>query len=82
MAGDQNYSAALGREQFSTVLLGRVTTRTWSQTAPQVATVPKSSTHPGRFHTVQHLTAQPTQVLLITDDEAAAWAAATETEEG
>lgn len=57
-------------------------TRTWSQTAPQVATAPKSSTHPGRFHTVQHLTAYPTRVLLITDDEAAAWAAATETEEG
>jgi hypothetical protein len=64
------------------VLLGRVTTRTWSQAAPQVATVPKTSTHPGRFHTVQRSTAHPTQVLLMSETEAAAWAAATQTEEG
>ncbi|MDX3528204.1 hypothetical protein P1P75_17610 [Streptomyces sp. ID05-39B] len=82
LAGAQSYSAALGREQFSTVLLGRVTTRTWSQAAPQVATVPKSSTHPGRFHTVQGLTTHPTQALLLTDAEAAAWAVATQAEDG
>ncbi|OEJ21832.1 hypothetical protein AR457_41155 [Streptomyces agglomeratus] len=82
LAGAQSYSAALGREQFSTVLLGRVTTRTWNQAAPQVATVPKARTHPGRFHTVQRSTAHPTQVLLMTNDEAAAWAASTKTEEG
>lgn len=82
LAGAQSYSAALGREQFSTVLLGRVTTRTWSQAAPQVATVPKASTHPGRFHTVQRSTAHPTQVLLMSETEAAAWANATQTEEG
>ncbi|MEU9189440.1 DUF87 domain-containing protein [Streptomyces sp. NPDC048484] len=81
LAGAQSYSAALGREQFSTVLLGRVTTRTWSQAAPQVATVPKASTHPGRFHTVQGVTAHPTQVLLMTEAEAADWLTATETEE-
>ncbi|MFK4070440.1 hypothetical protein [Streptomyces sp. NPDC029674] len=75
LAGAQSYSAALGREQFSTVLLGRVTTRTWSQAAPQVATVPKTSTHPGRFHIVQGSTAHPTQVLLLSETEAAAWAA-------
>ncbi|WP_406390662.1 hypothetical protein [Streptomyces sp. NBC_00887] len=46
----QSYSAALGREQFSAVLLGRVDTRTWSQAAPQVATVPRAGTLPGRFH--------------------------------
>ncbi|WNI34379.1 hypothetical protein [Streptomyces sp. ITFR-6] len=82
LAGAQNYSAALGREQFSTVLLGRVATRTWSQAAPQVATVPKASTYPGRFHTVQRSTAHPTQVLLMSETEAAAWAAAPQTEEG
>ncbi|MFE9851445.1 hypothetical protein ACFYPN_22005 [Streptomyces sp. NPDC005576] len=73
LAGAQNYRPRLGREQFSTVLLGRVTTRTWSQAAPQVATVPKSSTRPGRFHNVQHSTAHPTQVLFMTDAEATAW---------
>ncbi|MFF3632167.1 hypothetical protein [Streptomyces sp. NPDC002164] len=82
LAGAQSYSAALGREQFSTLLLGRVTPpRTWNQAAPQVAPVPKASTHPGRFHTVQHSTAHPTQVLLMSETEAAAWAAATQTEE-
>ncbi|MFE1408581.1 hypothetical protein ACFW5D_34340 [Streptomyces sp. NPDC058770] len=55
--------------------------RTWNQAAPQVAPVPKASTHPGRFHTVQHSTAHPTQVLLMSETEAAAWAAATQTEE-
>ncbi|MFB7918141.1 hypothetical protein [Streptomyces sp. NPDC056061] len=64
------------------MLLGRVTTRTWSQAAPQVATVPKGSTHPGRFHTVQRSTAHPTQVLLMSETEAAAWAAATKTKAG
>ncbi|WP_053673048.1 hypothetical protein [Streptomyces sp. NRRL B-1140] len=81
LAGAQSYNPALGHEQFSTVLLGRVTTRTWSQAAPQIATVPKASAHRGRFRTVQGLTAHPTQVLLMTDAEAAAWAAATEAEE-
>lgn len=47
LVGAQSYSAALGREQFSAVLLGRVDTRTWSHAAPQVATVPKASTLPG-----------------------------------
>ncbi|MFD3666340.1 helicase HerA domain-containing protein [Streptomyces sp. NPDC058659] len=81
LAGAQRFSAALGREHFSTVLLGRVTARTWSQAAPQVATVPKGSTHPGRFHTVQRSTAHPTQVLLLSETEAAAWAAAPQPEE-
>ncbi|MCG7525157.1 DUF87 domain-containing protein [Streptomyces sp. OfavH-34-F] len=80
LVGAQSFSAALGREQFSTVLLGRVTTRTWSQAAPQIATVPKGSTHPGRFHTVQRSTAHPTQVLLMSETEAAAWAASTKNE--
>ncbi|MEU6019356.1 hypothetical protein ABZ826_36800 [Streptomyces sp. NPDC047515] len=75
-------SAALGREQFSTVLLGRVTTRAWSQAAPQIHPVPKNSTHRARLHTVQGLTAHPTQVLLMTDAEAAAGAVTAPAEEG
>ncbi|MFE7466793.1 hypothetical protein ACFU6R_22190 [Streptomyces sp. NPDC057499] len=62
-------------------LLSRVTTPTWGQAAPQIATVPKDSTHPGRFHTVQRSTAHPTQVLLTSETEAAAWATDMETEE-
>ncbi|MCX4799445.1 MULTISPECIES: hypothetical protein [unclassified Streptomyces] len=71
-----------GHEQFSTVLLGRVTTRTWDRLAPQIDSAPKSSSHPGRVHVVQGFTAHPTQVLLMTDAEAAAWVAATAAEEG
>ncbi|MFI6730343.1 FtsK/SpoIIIE domain-containing protein [Streptomyces atratus] len=82
LASAQSYSAALGCEQFSTVLLGRVTTRTWSQAAPQIHPAPKSSTHRGRLHTVQGFTAHPTQVLLMTDAEAADWLAATAAEAG
>ncbi|WP_435060132.1 FtsK/SpoIIIE domain-containing protein [Streptomyces sp. bgisy060] len=63
------------REQFSTVVLGRVTTRTWDRLAPQVGTAPENSTHPGRAHVVQGLTAHPTQVVIMTDAEAAAWVA-------
>ncbi|MFJ2819004.1 helicase HerA domain-containing protein [Streptomyces sp. NPDC087294] len=72
------------REFFATLVLGRVTTRTWRHMAPQIGTVPKGNTHPGRVHVVQGLTAHPTQVLLMTDSEAAAWVtamAAGETEE-
>ncbi|MFF0754602.1 FtsK/SpoIIIE domain-containing protein [Streptomyces sp. NPDC004267] len=63
------------REQFSTVVLGRVTTRTWDRLAPQVGTAAEKSTHPGRAYVVQGLTVHPTQVVLMTDAEAAAWAA-------
>ncbi|WP_327237449.1 DUF87 domain-containing protein [Streptomyces sp. NBC_01317] len=66
LASAQGYSAALGREQFSTVLPGRVTTRTWSQAGPQVDTVPKAGTHPGRCHTVQRSTAPPSRRLAET----------------
>ncbi|MEU2179816.1 hypothetical protein [Streptomyces thermolilacinus] len=65
------------REKFSTLVLGRVTTGTWERLVPYVDTVPKGNTHPGRVHVVQGLTALPTQVLLMTDAEAAAWAADT-----
>ncbi|MFI5867422.1 hypothetical protein [Streptomyces sp. NPDC051546] len=53
LAGAQSHSTALGREQFSTVILGRVTTRGWSRLAPQIYPAPKSSPHPGRAHVVQ-----------------------------
>ncbi|GHB29838.1 hypothetical protein [Streptomyces chryseus] len=82
LAGAQSYSAALGREQFSTVLLGRVATHTWRHAVPQVTPIPRASTHPGRFHTVQDSAAHPTQVLFMSETEAAAWAAAPQTEEG
>ncbi|MEH0517343.1 FtsK/SpoIIIE domain-containing protein [Streptomyces sp. B21-079] len=71
---------AMAREQFSTVVLGRVTTRTWDRLAPQIHPAPKSSTRPGRVHVVQGATAHPAQVLLMTDTEAADWAAATAAE--
>ncbi|MEU3221489.1 hypothetical protein [Streptomyces sp. NPDC006971] len=67
------------REQVSTVVLGRVTTRTWGGLAPQLHPAPKSSTHPGRVHVVQDATAHPTQVLLMTDTEAADWASGGQT---
>ncbi|MEU4954686.1 helicase HerA domain-containing protein [Streptomyces lavendulae] len=60
------------RERFSTVVLGRVTTRTWERLAPQATPTTEGNTHPGRVHVVQGLTAHPTQVLLLTDAEAAA----------
>jgi len=69
------------RENFFTLVLGRVTTRAWDRLVPYLDTVPKGTMHPGRVHVVQGLTAHPTQVLLMTDAEAAAWAAALATEE-
>nr|WP_011113218.1 hypothetical protein [Streptomyces rochei]BAC76594.2 hypothetical protein [Streptomyces rochei]BAK19910.1 hypothetical protein [Streptomyces rochei] len=72
------------REFFATLVLGRATTRTWNQLAPQIGATPKGSTRPGRVHVAQGLTAHPTPVLLMTDAEAAAWVtttAAGETEE-
>lgn len=68
------------RESFSTLVLGRVTTGTWDRLAPHIDTVPKGNTHPGRVHVVQDLTVHPTQVLLMTDAEAAAWVTATAAE--
>ncbi|MCX5269400.1 hypothetical protein [Streptomyces sp. NBC_00199] len=41
------------RENFSTLVLGRVTTRTWDRLAPHLDTTPKGKTHPGRVHAVQ-----------------------------
>lgn len=74
-AREQFSTVVLGR--VTTVVLGRVTTRTWGRLAPQIHPAPKSSTRPGRVHVVQGTTAHPTQVLLMTDTEAADWAAAT-----
>ncbi|MEU0632288.1 hypothetical protein [Streptomyces sp. NPDC005989] len=69
-----------GRENFSTKVLGRVTTRTWERLAPEIHPTPEPNTHPGRVHVVQGWNAHPTQVLFLTDDEAAG-IAATVTEE-
>ncbi|MFF7603205.1 hypothetical protein [Streptomyces mirabilis] len=68
---------AEGREQFSTVVLARVPTSTWNWLAPQAGPAPKRSTHPGRVHVVQGWTTHQTQVLLLTDTEAAAWVTTT-----
>ncbi|MBQ1116248.1 hypothetical protein [Streptomyces sp. C3-3] len=70
-----------GRENFSTKVLGRVTTRTWKHLAPEIHPTPKPNTQPGHVHVVQGGNAHPTQVLLMTDTEAAEGIAATETEE-
>lgn len=65
------------REQFATVILARVSAGTWQRLAPIASPAPKSSGHPGRAHVVQDDTAHPTQLLLMTDAEAADWLAAT-----
>ncbi|MFJ3713738.1 hypothetical protein [Streptomyces sp. NPDC090053] len=70
-----------GRENFSTMVLGRVPTRTFTRLAPQIHPAPEPNLQPGHVHVVQGWNAHPTQVLLLTDDEAAAGIAATETEE-
>ncbi|MFI5945524.1 hypothetical protein ACIBCB_35505 [Streptomyces uncialis] len=79
---DNTSLGAPAREQFSTVVLGRVTSRAWSRLAPHIHPAPKSSPLPGRVHVVQHSTARPVQALLMTEAEAAAWATATPAEEG
>lgn len=57
-----------GREQFDTVILGRVPTRTWRRFAPAVHPAPQ---HRGRVHVVQGGgTVHQTQVLTLTDPEA------------
>ncbi|WP_030592958.1 hypothetical protein [Streptomyces anulatus] len=70
-----------GRENFSTKVLGRVTTRTWQHLAPEIHPTPEPNTHPGHVHVVQGGNAHPTQALLLTDTEAADRVAATGTEE-
>ncbi|CAL9319893.1 hypothetical protein [Streptomyces sp. SudanB25_2051] len=63
----------------STVILGRVTAGTWNRLAPQARPAPEDNTHPGRVHVVQGGggSAHPTQVLLLTDAEAAEWGVTT-----
>jgi hypothetical protein len=63
-------------EYFSALALGRVTGDTCERLAPHIDTAADGETHPGRVHVVQCLAAHPTQVLLVTDAEAAAWVAA------
>ncbi|MFF5393354.1 hypothetical protein ACFY5H_34480 [Streptomyces sp. NPDC013012] len=62
------------RENFSTIVLGRVTARTWTRLAPHINDVPKTSSHPGCDHAVQGISARPVQVLYLTHTEAAAQA--------
>lgn len=65
------------REQFSTVILARVSADMWQRLAPIVDPAPKSSPLPGRVHVVQDGDAHPAQVPLMTDAEAADWLTAT-----
>ncbi|MFJ3099130.1 hypothetical protein [Streptomyces hydrogenans] len=62
-------------ENFDTLVLGRVTTQTWTRLAPHIADVPDANSHPGRAHAVQGSGAHPVQVLYLTHTEAAAQAA-------
>ncbi|MGW5067150.1 hypothetical protein ACWEQJ_13685 [Streptomyces cyaneofuscatus] len=84
LVGAQLDTGVLGqwRETFSTVVLGRVTTRTSKRLAPQIHPTPEPNTQPGRVHVVQGSSTHPTQVLLLTDAEAAAGSVAAEAEEG
>ncbi|QIZ01194.1 hypothetical protein HEP87_55640 [Streptomyces sp. S1D4-11] len=70
-----------GHEQFSTVILARAPTSTWNRLAPQAGPAPKGSTHRGRVHIVQGRTTGQTQVLFLTDTEAATWITYTPAEE-
>ncbi|MFI6039237.1 hypothetical protein ACIBBD_34955 [Streptomyces sp. NPDC051315] len=65
------------REQFSTVILARVSPRMWQRLAPIVDPAPTSSLLSGRVHVVQDGDAHPAQVPLMTDAEAADWLTAT-----
>ncbi|MFE3583183.1 hypothetical protein [Streptomyces vinaceus] len=65
------------REHFATVILARVSAGTWQRLAPIAGPAPKSSAHPGRAHVVKDDIAHPTQLLFMTDAEAADWLAAT-----
>ncbi|MGZ0200609.1 hypothetical protein ACNFR7_10525 [Streptomyces sp. RM1] len=60
-------------EQFSTVILARVSAGMWQRLAPIVDPAPQSSPLPGRVHVVQDGDAHPAQVPLMTDAEAADW---------
>lgn len=83
LASTQSANGVLGegRENFSTKVLGRVTTHTFERLAPEAHPAPEPNTQPGRVHVVQGGNTHPTQVLLVTDAEAAAGIAATKTEE-
>ncbi|MFF8717357.1 hypothetical protein ACF07T_39010 [Streptomyces sp. NPDC015184] len=72
-----NGRAPAVRDQFATVILARVSAGTWQHLAPIAGPAPKPSAHPGRAHVVQDDTTRPTQLLLMTDAEAADWLTAT-----
>lgn len=62
-----------GREQFDTVILGRVPTSTWRRFAPAARPAPqhRGRLNRGRVHVVQRGdTVHQTQVLTLTDPEA------------
>ncbi|MFD9435929.1 hypothetical protein [Streptomyces sp. NPDC060002] len=70
------HSTVLGpevREQFATVILARFAADTWRRLAPVAGPAPKQSSHPGRFHVVQHDGAHETQAVLMTDTDVVNW---------
>jgi hypothetical protein len=73
--------APAARDQFTTAILARVSTSTWQHLAPIAGPAPKPSAHPGRAHVVQDDTTHPTQLLLMTDAEAADWLTGASAEE-
>ncbi|MFF8955689.1 hypothetical protein [Streptomyces sp. NPDC014894] len=64
---------AAARDQFATVILVQVTADTWRRLAPVVGPAPKQSSHPGRFHVVQHSAVHETQAIVMTDAEVVDW---------
>ncbi|MBK3523923.1 MULTISPECIES: hypothetical protein [Streptomyces] len=74
LAGHLNRPLGLEvRENFSTLVLGRVTTGTWKRLAPHVDTVPKGNTHPGRVHVVQQGNVHEAHVVWMTDADGVNW---------
>ncbi|WP_163010567.1 hypothetical protein [Streptomyces dangxiongensis] len=51
------------RENFSTLVLGRVTTHTWDRLAPHIDTAPQGNTQPGRVHVVQGFSERRVMVM-------------------
>lgn len=78
MTAQSATSNALGgpevRENFHTRILSRYTVNAWKMLAPQVTPVPRMSTHNGRMQVVKGSTAYETQGLMLTTEEARAWA--------
>lgn len=78
MVAQSATAAALGgpevRECFATRILARYTINAWKMLVPEVSPIPRSTRHIGRAQVVLGGVAAETQVLFMTDTEAAEWA--------